>query len=193
MGSRLKIRRPSAAMVVALLALFVAMGGSVYAANKISGKTIAKNSLPGNRIKKDSVTGTQVKESTLGTVPSATNATNATNAVNATTASGPVAWAQVSKNGALVAGRGITQANIVEPYGDGEYCFKNLGFAFRSLQANIDARDDSSSLDITLQVAVGDPLDCQVGTGGSGTEAGVVTGNGGSVLPNAGFFVWFFD
>jgi hypothetical protein len=198
MGSKLKIRRPSAAMVVALLALFVAMGGSVYAANKLSGKTIIKNSLPGNRIKKNSVTGTQVKESTLGTVPSATNAasatnaTNATNAVNATTASGPVAWAQVSKNGALVAGRGISQANIVEPYGDGEYCFKNLGFAFKSLQANIDARDVGSE-DVTLQVAVGDPLDCQFGTGGSGTEAGVVTGNGGTVLPNAGFFVWFFD
>jgi hypothetical protein len=70
----LKRWRPSPAMLVALLALFVAMGGSVYAANKISGKTIKKASLPGNRIKKNSLTGKQVKESTLGTVPKATNA-----------------------------------------------------------------------------------------------------------------------
>lgn len=65
MRSMLKGRRPSPAMIVALIALFVALGGSVYAANKISGKTIKKGSEPGNRLKKDSVTGKQVKESTL--------------------------------------------------------------------------------------------------------------------------------
>jgi hypothetical protein len=131
-----------------------------------------------------------------GTVPSATNATNAINATNATNAaiaSGPVAWAHVNSNGGLIDGRGITQANIVEPYSDGEYCFKGLGFAFKSLQVTVDARDDSGQEDITAQAAVGDPLDCQVGTGGAGTQAGVVTGNGSTVLPKAGFFVWFFD
>jgi hypothetical protein len=180
-------------MIVALLALFVALGGSVYAASKINGTSIKKNSLPGNRIKKDSVTGKQVNESTLATVPSATNATNAANATNALTASGPVAWAQVNSSGGLVAGRGIAQANIVEPYGDGEYCFKNLGFEFKSLQATVDARDAGGDEDITIQVAVGDPLDCKFGTGGEGTQAGVVTGNGSSILPKAGFFVWFFN
>jgi hypothetical protein len=74
------IRWPSPAMIVALIALFVALGGSVYAANKISGSTIKKSSLPGNRIKKNSVTGKQVKESTLGQVPSALSATSASEA-----------------------------------------------------------------------------------------------------------------
>lgn len=68
------------ANVIALIALFVALGGSVYAASKISGKTIKKGSEPGNRIKKNTVTGTQVKESTLGKVPKATDADTASTA-----------------------------------------------------------------------------------------------------------------
>lgn len=61
--------------VVACLALFIALGGSVYAANKISGKQIKKSSLPGNRIKPktippnrikpNSLTGKQINEKTL--------------------------------------------------------------------------------------------------------------------------------
>jgi hypothetical protein len=51
----LRLRRPSHATLVAYLALFVALGGSVYAANRISGK----------RLKPNSVTGRQVKESSL--------------------------------------------------------------------------------------------------------------------------------
>lgn len=52
--------------VVAVLALFLALGGSVYAAsNKISGTQIKPKSLPGNRIKARSLTGAQVKARTL--------------------------------------------------------------------------------------------------------------------------------
>jgi hypothetical protein len=61
--------------VIACLALFVALGGSVYAAGKISGKQIKKSSLPGNRIKPktvppnrikpNSLTGKQINEKTL--------------------------------------------------------------------------------------------------------------------------------
>jgi hypothetical protein len=52
--------------VIALIALFVALGGSVYAAsNKISGTQIKPKSLPGNRIKARSLTGAQIKARTL--------------------------------------------------------------------------------------------------------------------------------
>src|ERR1700709_126699 len=50
--------------VVAVLALFLALGGSVYAASsksKISGARIKPKSLPGNRIKARSLTGSQLK------------------------------------------------------------------------------------------------------------------------------------
>jgi len=52
--------------VVACLALFVALGGSVYAAGKISGKQIKPSSLPGNRIKPKTVTANRIKPNSLG-------------------------------------------------------------------------------------------------------------------------------
>jgi hypothetical protein len=61
--------------VVAVLALFMALGGSVYAAGKINGKQVKQSSLPGNRIKPKtippnritpkSLTGRQVKANSL--------------------------------------------------------------------------------------------------------------------------------
>jgi hypothetical protein len=59
---------------IACLALFLALGGGVYAAakgSKISGNKIKKSSIAGNRFKKDTVTGKQIKESTLTSVPGA--------------------------------------------------------------------------------------------------------------------------
>jgi hypothetical protein len=51
--------------VVACLALFVALGGSVYAAGKISGNQIKANSIPGNRVKAKTLTAKQVKPGSL--------------------------------------------------------------------------------------------------------------------------------
>jgi hypothetical protein len=69
-----RVRRPSPSILIACLALFLALGGGVYAAaksSKISGSKIKKSSIAGNRLKKDTLTGKQIKESTLVTVPSA--------------------------------------------------------------------------------------------------------------------------
>lgn len=62
--------------VVACIALFVALGGTVYAAGKISGTQIKPGSLPGDRIKAKSLTagriqprsltGRQIKANSLG-------------------------------------------------------------------------------------------------------------------------------
>lgn len=51
--------------VVACLALFVALGGSVYAAGKISGTQIKPKSIPGNRLKAKTLTAKQVKPHSL--------------------------------------------------------------------------------------------------------------------------------
>lgn len=52
----------SFANVVAVLALFFALGGTVYAAaGKINGSQIKPSSIPGNRIKPKSLTATQLK------------------------------------------------------------------------------------------------------------------------------------
>jgi hypothetical protein len=50
---------------IALIALFVALGGTVYAAGKISGSQIKPKSVPGNRIKPGTLTGTQIKAGSL--------------------------------------------------------------------------------------------------------------------------------
>lgn len=56
---------PSPALVLASIALFVALGGTVYAAGKISGKAIRVKSLPGNRLKPRSVPGNRLKPGSI--------------------------------------------------------------------------------------------------------------------------------
>jgi hypothetical protein len=89
-------KRPSPAMIVALVALFAALGGSAYAAKKIGSKEIKanaittgkikKNAITTSKIKKEAVTGAKIKEASLGAVPNATHATSADSATNATNA-----------------------------------------------------------------------------------------------------------
>jgi len=104
------IWRNSPALVVAAIALFVALGGSVYAAKRarIDGRAIRTKSIPGNRLKPRSIaadrlkpgvlrgtalaaplTGADINELTLGQVPSAAHADfadSAQSAVDAQTA-----------------------------------------------------------------------------------------------------------
>ena len=102
------IRRQGPAFAVACLALMVALGGSVYAAAKIDGRSVRPGSLPGNRLERASVpgnrlepgtlrggriepgslTGKQVDAATLGKVPEAAHADSAGTARSANTALG---------------------------------------------------------------------------------------------------------
>jgi hypothetical protein len=98
------IWRGSPALLVAVIALFVSLGGSVYAAKKakIDGRSIRAKSIPGNRLKPRSIaadrlkpnvlrnalfpgplTGTDINELTLGQVPSAAHADTAGTAQSA--------------------------------------------------------------------------------------------------------------
>jgi hypothetical protein len=58
-------RRPSPALVIACLALFVALGGTVLAATKIDGRAIRVKSLPGNRLQPASVPGNRLRKGTI--------------------------------------------------------------------------------------------------------------------------------
>lgn len=103
-------RLPSPALVVSALALFVALGGTVYAAKKkagIDGKAVKVKSLPGNRVKlrsipanrlkrnvlakleedrRQQIVGAEINELTLGQVPEAAHAETADTAKSATDA-----------------------------------------------------------------------------------------------------------
>ena len=75
------IRRPSPALVIACIALFIALGGVSYGLatgsidgreiknNSVTGADIRNASLRGNEAKPDGFGGGAIKEDTLGTVP----------------------------------------------------------------------------------------------------------------------------
>ena len=67
-------RRPSPAMVVAVIALIVALAGTAYAAQTINGGAIKKQTIGGGKLKKKTLTGFQINTNKLGMVPSATRA-----------------------------------------------------------------------------------------------------------------------
>lgn len=62
------------ANVMATLAVFIALGGSSYAALKITGAQVRNHSLTGKDIKRNSLRGRQIKESSLSAVRRAHNA-----------------------------------------------------------------------------------------------------------------------
>jgi hypothetical protein len=78
--------------VMATIAVFVALGGSGYAAAKlngqnikdrsISGKKLKKRTISREKVKKDTLTGTEIEEAKLGTVPRATRADSAADAAS---------------------------------------------------------------------------------------------------------------
>jgi hypothetical protein len=94
-------------MAVALLALFMAMGGSAYALvitsasiknNTIRSQDVRNGGLLGKDFRKNGVGGGAIKESTLSTVP------------GAFIASGSAHYAVVNAGGQAVRSRGITSA-----------------------------------------------------------------------------------
>jgi hypothetical protein len=99
--SRFRVSRPSPALVISLIALIVAMGGTSYAALRlpagsvgprqlvngaVSTAKIKKGAVNGSKVAPDSLTGADINVGTLGTVLSATNASHASSADSATNA-----------------------------------------------------------------------------------------------------------
>jgi hypothetical protein len=142
-------RHLNIANTLAALALFIALGGTVYAAGGgLSGKEIRPGSMPGNRLAPNSVTGKQVKESTLKGVHVGS------------------AWGRVSAAGVLTEAHAV--GSISHP-SEGLYC---LGITGRSpasapLQVTADGSDgdmiQGGGLVTTAQWFSAGP-DCPAGT-----------------------------
>lgn len=101
-----QLRRQAPALLVACVALFAALAGTVYAGAKLDGHKIKVKSLPGNRLAPaslpgnrlkpgaipgdrllaGSITGAQIDAATLGQVPTAVHADSADSARDAETA-----------------------------------------------------------------------------------------------------------
>jgi hypothetical protein len=106
---------PSPAMVVAVVALVMSLGGSAYALvvtgkqirnGSVTAKDVRNRSLTGTDVRRDKLGGQSIKESSLGTVPAAL------------VAHGGARYAVVNGGGQLVRGRDVSS---VARTGDGRY------------------------------------------------------------------------
>jgi hypothetical protein len=126
-------RRPSPSMVISVIALIVAMGGTGYAAlslpkNSVGSKQLKKNAVTASKIKKNAITGSKVKNrsltgadlnaGTVGKVPSAANADHAAAADNATNA-GHAGSADSATNADAVGGLAVKKIFFREVTGSG--------------------------------------------------------------------------
>jgi hypothetical protein len=110
------------ASILAVVAIFLALGGVSYAATKIGTSDIQngavtapklkKNAVTTPKLKADAVTGAKVNEASLGEVPSAANATNANHAGSANSA---INADQLGGTPAAAFGSGIVGAAITAP------------------------------------------------------------------------------
>lgn len=160
--------------LIALVALFVSLGGVSYAAatihgsslvNKsVAGKKLKDKTVTGGKIKGNTLTGTQVKESTLGKVPSAatadqaasaTSATNAQSAVNAqsaATAANATAIADDTVSSAKVQDGTLTGHDVGRRAGTRAFDFGSIGantceaFAVNVDPGDADMRNDAFAL-----------------------------------------------
>jgi hypothetical protein len=74
--SSLKNKRPSAAMLVAVIALIAALAGTAYAATTINGALIQRGTITAGKVKKKTLTGYQINTNKLGVVPAAKRASH---------------------------------------------------------------------------------------------------------------------
>jgi hypothetical protein len=170
--NRLSIPRPSPALAVAMLALFLSLGGVSYAVatgsidsreiknGTVRGKDVKRRSLDGTDIKRNRVGGNAVKEQVLEAskirkVPAAAaadSAANAANAANADRLEGRSAgdldtrWALVDENGAIAAQTG--GFSITNCYSANDNCYINAGE---------DVRDNGIHAQIAVQNTDGTP------------------------------------
>jgi hypothetical protein len=113
--SSLRNRRPSPAMIVAVIALVVALAGTAYAAQTINGGAIKKQTIGGGKLKEKTLTGFQINTNKLGVVPSAKRATNTYWAVvNNPASPGNATLARASDPG-ITAGEGGGAVTVAFP------------------------------------------------------------------------------
>jgi hypothetical protein len=202
--------RPSPAMAVAIVALFVSLGGVSYGVatgtigsreirnnsirssdirnGQVSSRDLRNNDVGGSDVRNNSLTGADLNEETLGKVPSAGQAD---------VAFSPVAYARVAASGDVIesGSRGVGDANVTVE-STSAYCFRNLPFQFKTAQATIDFESAANQLpDIgasaVASVALGNPFgDCA----GGGVQLEVATSQADSAeYAKSGFFVVFWN
>ena len=187
--------RINSAHVLALLALFVALGGTGYAALKLP-----ENSVGSKQIRNNAVTTSKVKNSSLlandfaaGQLPAGPQGTAA-------------AFARVGANGLLDDGSPPQNENVVQSdvqheaagdathTGPGIYCFGGLPFAPRSAMVTADSAGAQSSTNFIASVSVqrGNNLNsCDADHQQARVSMLQVNNTAAPTLADHGFYIWF--
>lgn len=182
----MRSRKPSPAMPVALLALFVALGGSSYAAitlstNSVKSKHIAKGAVKRSEIAKRAVNSAKVadfsllaqdfKSGQLPTGPQGPQGQQGQQGLKGDKGDtgepgSAAAYAEVSSSGAVSDAKNISSANITHP-ATGVYCIGGLAFeignAVATMQtaSTLDTRDRIAQ--VLLATAPSIPFGCAAG------------------------------
>ena len=160
---------PSPAMVVAVVALIMSLGGSAYALvvtgkqirnGSVTAKDIRNRSLTGNDVRRDKLGGQSIKEASLGPVGTSI------------VAHGSARYAVVNGGGQLVRGRDVSS---VARTGDGRY----------QVIFNADVRGCAYFATVGSETAAGPPQNSQISVGSLGSNVNGVAvrtenGNNGS-------------
>ncbi len=198
---RFRLRRPSASMTVAFVALMVALGGSSYAAlklpkNSVGSKQIRKNAVTSSKIKKNAVTSGKVKNGSLlgvdfkaGQLPAGPKGDKgdkgATGAPGAPGAPGTaLAYAAIDATAVPTAdparSKVITSANLSD-LGTGGTCISGLPFTPKNVVATL------SNFDVGENTAGVAP---NIGACPAGTQVRVTTyDSAGAVVDGSDFSV----
>jgi hypothetical protein len=144
------LRPPSPAMIVALLALCVALGGSAYAASKINGNNIRNGTISGKKLKNRTITSRQIDRRTVSALKNRRGLRGPRGFRGSKGAKGDrgasgtaVAYAAVASDGTIDTARskGIAQANMSHTT-TGVYCFVNLSFTPKNVVATLQPGTD---------------------------------------------------
>jgi hypothetical protein len=153
-------KRPSPAMIVAVLALVLATAGTSFAAVKIRSGQIADGTIRARDVHKNTLTGEQIRENKLGTVPSAEQARSAEVATTATTATNlaPTATAGLKTRWLLLNEQGQIEEQsggftVIDAYKTNQNVYIDAGSSLAghglsatiAIQNKIDAKGDGGA------------------------------------------------
>jgi hypothetical protein len=170
-------RRLTYANVMATVALFVALGGSAFAAAKITGKDIKDGSITAADIKNGSLLRADFKPGQLGRgapgpagVSGAAGPSGAPGAPGAPGVpgipGGAIAFAHLNADGTVDAARSsnVASANVAHP-NNGRYCLSGLGFTPQNALVTIGANAGATGGGFIARVNLGPPaLGCPPAT-----------------------------
>jgi hypothetical protein len=203
----LRSLRPSPSMLVALIALFISLGGVSYGVatgsidsreirnNTVRSPDLKNNDIRTQDIRNNEVRGRDIRNSSIlsrdvGLNTLTGNDINESKLGTVPVAASPLAFARVNAAGGVVEGdsRGVADANVRrEGISSNVYCFRGLPFAFKTAQVTIDYAGFN-------KIAMVDKANSQSQCSGTGVQLAVVTASvGPAPTESSGFYVWFYN